>query len=342
VKRARGKGRRLLLVAVAGVLSVATCLLAPSQNDHGRPQPRAVGAGGATTFAANPLCPEPAAAPAPIADVADGGTVVGDRLLTRFAAIGDFGINSDGERAVAALIKGWSPDFVITLGDNNYPSGGADTIDINIGQFFHELIGGYTGRFGCGARENRFFPALGNHDLITAAGKPYVDYFQLPGNERYYDLVRGPVHLFAINSDGSEPDGNTAGSAQAAWLKAKLAASTTRWQVVYMHHPPYSSGSHGSTPELQWPYAAWGADLVLSGHDHTYERIAADGITYVVNGLGGAANYAFGTPVAGSTVRYTDGFGAVLIDADASRLRLRFIGTAGNVIDEAILGAATP
>jgi hypothetical protein len=336
LKHARGTGRRLLLAATAGVLSAATCLLAPTQNDHRRPHP--LGAGGAEpTAAAPPLCP--ARTPVP---VADGGAGTADRLLTHFAAIGDYGINSDGERQVAALVKSWAPDFVITLGDNNYPSGGADTIDTNIGQFFHELIGGYSGHYGCAPRDNQFFPALGNHDLLTAAGKPYFDYFQLPGNERYYDFVRGAVHLFAIDSDGSEPDGNTATSAQAMWLKAKLAASTTRWQVVYMHHPPYSSGAHGSTAELQWPFAAWGADLVLSGHDHMYERIVADGITYVVNGLGGAANYAFNTPVPGSTARYTDGFGAMLIDADASRLRLRFIGTAGNVIDEAVLGAGAP
>ena len=335
---ARGTRGWLLLATVAGVLSVVTCLLVPGHDERNRPQPLGAGGGGETTVAGAPFCPE--RAPAEVAVAGDSGAAgaADDRWLTRFAAIGDYGINSDGERQVAALVKGWSPDFVITLGDNNYPSGAVGTIDTNIGQFFHELIGGYVGRFGCGARENRFFPALGNHDLYTDAGRPYVDYFQLPGNERYYDFVRGAVHLFALDSDGSEPDGNTAGSAQATWLKARLAASTARWQVVYLHHAPYSSGAHGSSPELQWPYAAWGADLVLAGHDHTYERIAVDGITYVVNGLGGAANYAFGTVVPGSVARYTGGFGALLLDADASRMRLRFIGTAGNLIDEAVLG----
>ena len=101
--------------------------------------------------------------------------------------------------------------------------------------------------------------------------------------------MRGAVHLFAIDSDGSEPDGNSADSRQAAWLRDTLATSTARWQVVYMHHPPYSSSSHGSAVEMQWPYAQWGAEVVMAGHDHSYERIDADGITYIVNGLGGAA-----------------------------------------------------
>ena len=55
-----------------------------------------------------------------------------------------------------------------------------------------------------------------------------------------------------------------------------LAASTAPWKIVYMHHPPYSSSQHGSTPGMQWPFENWGASLVLTGHDHTYERILRD------------------------------------------------------------------
>jgi tartrate-resistant acid phosphatase type 5 len=331
--RARSLHRRLLLAAVLVVLPVATCLLAPGELSRPLPSPRDGGAGG------------PLSAPAPLCHEVDAGAGAGvpaDRLETRFAVIGDYGINSEGERQVAALVKAWRPDFVITLGDNNYPSGAADTIDVNIGQYFHDLIGGYVGRFGCGAATNRFFPALGNHDLYTGGGRPYLDYFQLPGNERYYDFVRGAVHLFALDSDPSEPDGNTADSKQAAWLRDTLATSTARFQVVYMHHPPYSSSAHGSTPALQWPYAAWGADLVLAGHDHSYERIDADGITYIVNGVGGAQTYPIGTLVAGSRFSYADGFGAMLVDADATVMRLRFFGVGGRLIDETTIPAPAP
>jgi hypothetical protein len=85
---------------------------------------------------------------------------------------------------------------------------------------------------------------------------------------------------------------------------------------------------------MQWPYAKWGADLVLTGHDHLYERIKVHGINYVVNGLGGAEMYALGTAVPGTVARFTGGFGAMLIDADATRMRARFIGVDGKVIDE--------
>jgi tartrate-resistant acid phosphatase type 5 len=323
-----------LLGAAAVVLSLGTCLVAPKQEERRRPHPldaaprvdAGAGAVDAGTVFATICAPEThPAAP-------------GERLATRFVVIGDYGNASAGEQSVAALVDGWDPDFILTTGDNNYPSGAGDTIDVNIGQFFHRFIASYTGRFGCGAAANRFFPALGNHDLDTAAGQPYLDYFHLPGNERYYDFVQGDVQLFAIDSDPREPDGIAADSVQAAWLKQRLASSTARWQVVYMHHPPYSSGPHGSTPPLQWPYAAWGADLVLAGHDHDYERIQADGITYVVNGVGGAESYAIGTLIPGSVASYTGGFGALLVDADATRMHVRFYGTAGNPIDDFQLG----
>jgi len=167
----------------------------------------------------------------------------------RFAAIGDYGNASANEAAVAALVKGWHPDFIITLGDNNYNNGGASTIDGNIGQFYSDYIFPYTGSFGAGASENRFFPALGNHDWRTRSGvpsvpQPYLDYFSLPagpGNERYYDFVQGPVHFFVVDSDPHEPDGTSSTSVQGQWLQSQLAAASEPWKIVTMHHPPYSS-----------------------------------------------------------------------------------------------------
>ncbi len=247
----------------------------------------------------------------------------------RFAAIGDYGVANSGEQAVANLVKSWNPDFIITLGDNNYPDGAASTIDSRIGQYFHDFIYPYTGSYGPGSAINRFFPALGNHDWVTAGAQPYLYYFSLPNNERYYNFTQEIVEFFAIDSDSHEPDGTTSTSAQAAWLRQKLAASNATWKIVYFHHPPYSSGTtHGSTTRLQWPFQQWGASAVLSGHDHGYERILHDGIPYIVNGLGGASIYAFGTPVAGSQVRYNAAFGAQLIEASADHLTFQFYSVA--------------
>jgi tartrate-resistant acid phosphatase type 5 len=263
----------------------------------------------------------------------------GESCLTpaiRFAAFGDYGLDGPDEAAVARLVKSWNPDFVLTLGDNNYGVGGADTIDANIGKHYQEFIGDYAGSYGPGSPTNRFFPSLGNHDWWYAgleAIAPYVDYFNLPGsqfanssgNERYYDFVWGPVHFFALNSSQREPDGRTGASLQGAWLRNALANSASPWQIVFFHESPYSSGSDsGSTPDMQWPFREWGADLVLSAHDHNYERLFVDGVTYLVAGTGGAALRAMNPLVPGSVMTYNEAHGSLLITADRAYLRAEF------------------
>lgn len=252
----------------------------------------------------------------------------------RFAVIGDYGVAGEYMAAVAELVISWRPDIILTVGDNNYPDGEAATIDENIGQYFHDYIYPYTGEYGEGAVQNRFFPTLGNHDWNTLSAQPYLDYFTLPGNERYYDFVWGPVHFFAIDSDSREPDRIGRSSTQAAWLQAALAASTAQWKIVYMHHPPYSSALHGSEAALQWPFQEWGANAVISGHDHVYERILIDGFPYFVNGLGGSPNrYGFILPISGSQTRYRAMHGAMLVDATLNQIIFQFVNVLGEVID---------
>jgi hypothetical protein len=267
----------------------------------------------------------------------------------RFGVIGDYGCMCQAEADVAAVVKSWNPDLIITVGDNNYNSGAASTIDGNIGRDYHEYIGNYTGSYGAGSPTNRFFPSLGNHDWGTTSGSPpvptpYLNYFTLPagpGNERYYTFTSGPVQFFAIDSDPAEPHGRSSGSTQGQWLQTQLAASTAPWQVVYFHHTPYSSGSHGNDATMQWPFAAWGADVVLTGHDHTYERLQINGIPYIVNGLGGKSIYTFSTPVAGSQVRYNGNYGAMRVDANDTSMQFQFITRSGAVVDTYTLSTSS-
>ncbi|RMG94700.1 MAG: alkaline phosphatase [Chloroflexi bacterium] len=261
----------------------------------------------------------------------------------RFAVIGDYGTNTQTAADVARLVTNWQPDFIVTTGDNNYPNGAAQTIDTNIGQYYHQFIGNYQGQYGSGADENRFFPIPGNHDWQTGSLQPYLDYFTLPGNERYYDIRRGPVHIFALDSDYREPDGNKANSPQAQWLQNRLQASTAPWKLVFIHHPPYSSGQHGDTRRVQWPYAEWGATAVLSGHDHTYERIQRDNILYYVIGISGRAIYPFQHTTKGSLIRYNGDYGAMLITASDTCINFSFYIRTGQLIDSYTLYVpATP
>ena len=99
------------------------------------------------------------------------------------------------------------------------------------------------------------------------------------------------------------------------------AASSAPWQMVLLHHAPYSSGLHGSMAAMQWPYQAWGADAVLAGHDHDYERLQVGKIPYFVNGLGGMSRYPFLRQVAGSQARYSADYGAMLVTASETAIR---------------------
>lgn len=261
----------------------------------------------------------------------------------KFAIVGDFGMLGDKSRAVSDLIKSWNPDFIITTGDNNYPSGAEETIDDNIGSLYSTYIFPYIGKYTPSPiQKNRFYPCLGNHDLDTDAGTPYLKYFSLPGNGRYYDFIKGDVHFFALSSDPREPDGIDIKSKQADWLKKRLKESTSRWKIVYFHHPIYSS--HIKIPssnekvssgrKINFPFADWRVSVVLSGHAHVYERFEVKGIPYIINGLGGEEPYEFYDLDPESLVRFTGDHGAILAEVKENKIFFKFITISGKIIDE--------
>ncbi len=261
----------------------------------------------------------------------------------RFSAIGDYGDGSALETAVANLVKGWGPDFIITTGDNNYPKGEEETIDENIGRDYHTYIQGYAGDYGQGSSDQKFYPSLGNHDWdckkCNKYPKHYLKFFNFPKNKLYYEFVRGPVHFFALDSDSREPDGISENSEQAKWLKKQLAKSTSRFNIVFFHHAPYVSGGHGPAKRLRWPFKQWGVDAVLTGHDHLYERIIVDDLPYFVNGSGGAelTQEYVEKPAQGSKIRYNKMNGAMLITADEKSATFEFYNVKGEQIDRYVI-----
>lgn len=263
---------------------------------------------------------------------------------TVLAAFGDYGVDNADELAVANLVKGWEPDGILALGDNNYPSGSSTTIDENVGKYFADYIYPYLGSYDSAATENKFWPVLGNHDLDTLDGEPYLDYFPTPINQRYYDKVIGHVHIFALNSGYDtagnivETSGTTSTSVQAEWLRSALARSTSKWNIVILHHSPYTNGST-YTPgkvELRWPFEEWGADAVLSGHSHVYERIEKgdNDFKYFVVGTGGRTLHSFiATPIDQVAGQNTE-FGALKITATCDDLSFEFITVDDVVVDD--------
>lgn len=255
----------------------------------------------------------------------------------RFAVIGDYGSGSSSERDVAQMIDSWKPDFIATVGDNYYPGGADATMDRNIGRFYHAYISPYKGSYGPGATTNRFFPIPGHRDWDSDALRLYLEYFTLPGRQRYYDVARGPVHLFMLDTDEREPDGATATSLQGRWLKRRLAESTAPWKLVFAHHAPFTSHQVEDNYRMRWPFKEWGADAVLSGYYHVYERLLVDGIPYFVNGAGGSWTSHFGDIEPDSRFRYEGGFGAMMVDASNSQIFFRFVSSEGRIIDEYVV-----
>jgi predicted phosphodiesterase len=267
----------------------------------------------------------------------------------RFAVIGDFGDNSTPEADVANLVNSWNVDFIVTVGDNNYPDGEASTIDENIGQYYHAYIYPYIGSYGSGSpgNQNRFFPVVGNHDWDSQAElDPYLDYFDLPkndesNNEEYYDFVWGDVHFFMIDSDPRQADGIEETSAQALWIKDKMLNSTAKWKIAVLHRPPYhSTGSQYN--EMRWPFKSWGADAVLSGHKHNYERLIVDDLLYFVNGLGGKDRQSFNSIRSESQFHYKDDYGAMLVEATSGAISFAFYTRTGSLMDSYEIDEPTP
>jgi hypothetical protein len=259
------------------------------------------------------------------------------RGTTRFAVIGDYGMGTPYSRHVALMVDSWKPDFIATVGDNNYPEGAAETLDQNVGQFYHGYIGSYRGQYGTGAGTNRFFPSPGHVDWDTDRLAPYLEYFTLPGNERYYDVRRGPVHLFLLDTDPREPDGTDTASVQGQWLRQGLAASDAPWKIVLAHHAPYTSHTVPDNEHMRWPFASWDADAVISGYYHVYERLLVDGIPYFVNGTGGTWTSQFAQIDGHSRFRYNADLGAMIVDAAADSVVFRYLDRRGTLIDRLTL-----
>ena len=254
-----------------------------------------------------------------------------------FAVIGDFGSGSAREAAVAQMVASWSPAFVVTTGDNNYGAASdLDSYDPNVGQFYHSFIAPYMGAYGAGATSNAFFPAIGNHDWDIGGGAPYFTFFTLPGNERFYELARGPVRFVFLDSDSREPDGRSPGSVQGVWAEARMAAATEPFVFVVFHHPAYTSGTR--EPVMLWPFKAWGADAVLTGHVHNYERLTDVGLTYFVNGQGGHSTHAFGTIHPASQLRYNAQDGAQRVTVSRFKATFQYFAVDGTVIDSYAIG----
>jgi subtilisin family serine protease len=246
-----------------------------------------------------------------------------------FVGAGDIANCSTTEDEATAKLLDNIPGAVFLLGDNAYPDGSASD--------FKNCYDPTWGR-----HKARTYPIPGNHEYHTSGASAYYDYFGAAAGSRgkgYYSYNLGAWHIIALNSEIAA----NAGSEQEKWLRADLAANPTSCTLAYWHRPLFSSGDgHGNDPKMKdiWRtlYES-GADVVLSGHDHNYERFAlqdADGraapnrgIREFVVGTGGTSLRGIGTVRANSEVRNADTHGVLKLTLRAGSYAWEFVPIAG-------------
>lgn len=253
-----------------------------------------------------------------------------------FVVLGDSRDGSPAAAAIANQMAAWPFDLWLHTGDL-VTSGLAAEYDPQVFAIYRRLLAAVP-----------FFSAIGNHEYLGDGPAAYLNNFYLPQNGpagllgRAYSFDWANAHFTVFDSGA----GFTPGSAQYNWLQSDLAATRQPWKFVVDHHPPYSSGSHGSDfavrDTLGPLFERYGVDVMFSGHDHDYERTfpmaggqiagaGQRGVTYVVTGGGGAPLYPVGrsafTALSVSTNHFTRSVVA------GCQLVMQSIGANGQILD---------
>lgn len=247
------------------------------------------------------------------------------------------GCDEPGDEATARLLDS-IPGIIFTAGDNAYPNGRVE-----------DFANCYAPTWG--RHRERTRPSPGNHDWRTADGAPYFAYFGVQAGDSgvgYYSWDFAGWHFISLNSNiATEP-----GSPQERWLRADLARHRARCTLAYWHHPRFSSAQHGDDDDVDPLWRALyeaGADVVVGGHDHAYERFApqtpdaaadpARGIRQFVVGTGGRDHYDFEEIRPNSEVRDNTSLGVLVLRLEPAGYRWRFVAAEGGTFADEGVGA---
>ena len=244
--------------------------------------------------------------------------------------------STGGDEATAKLLGGIA-GTVFTAGDNAYDNG----TSAEFTNCYHPTWGRHI---------ERTRPSAGNHDYYTAGASGYFEYFGAKAGDPqkgYYSYDRGQWHIVALNSNCDEVGGCGRESAQLQWLRNDLRRNSTACTLAYWHHARFSSGEHGSDPSTApfWKvlYNHHG-DVIVSGHDHDYERFALQapdgtrdrehGIRQFVVGTGGTDLRPFAVIEANSQVRNSETHGVLKLTLNPSGYSWKFVPVAGKIFTD--------
>ncbi len=244
-------------------------------------------------------------------------TAAAPDATVHFVAVGDVGTGGAAQLGIAKRMLAEPFDFALVLGDLAYDSGSASQLDSKFFAIYRDFM-----------RYVPVYPSIGNHERRTRLGRPYFEAFVLPEPERYYSFDWGPIHFVAI--DTTLPN-----TTQLEWLEQDLSSTKQRWVIAYGHHPSYTNSLRGPQKGVRRAFAKifteHHVDLVLTGHEHQYERFRIAGVNYIVSGGGGGQLTKFvGTKEAlkQATVHHFLAF-----EVSPDELKMRAIDIAGNEIE---------
>jgi acid phosphatase type 7 len=235
-------------------------------------------------------------------------------------AVGDIGAcDQEADDRVARLADSL-PGTIALLGDTVYPQATDEVL--------RECL-----EPAWGPLRDRIRPAAGNHDYVEGSADAWFDFFgEAAGRagEGWYSYSLGAWHVVALNSNlCGERGGCDPGSPQHDWLVDDLRQADADCLVAYWHHPRLSSGRHGSQPQVQPLWDALvdgGVDVTLHGHDHTYERLAFDGVTSFVVGTGGRSLYLWERdPLPETKARHDQNYGLLYLVLGEGRFTWEFL-----------------
>lgn len=241
----------------------------------------------------------------------------------KFAVIGDTGTGDKHQVAVAkqlAATRAKFPfEFVIMVGDNIYGGNSARDYDRKFAIPYKPLLDANI----------KFYAALGNHDDPS---ERYYKPFNMSG-ERYYTFKPADgVRFFALDS-------NYMDEMQLKWLDEQLATSGSEWKIAFFHHPPYSSGeTHGSNEtlrtQLEPRFVKAGVNVVLTGHEHFYERIKPQkGIAYFITGSSAKLREGNITQTALTAKGFDSGYTFMIVEIVGNDLYYQTITDTGKTVD---------
>jgi predicted MPP superfamily phosphohydrolase len=246
----------------------------------------------------------------------------------KFAVLGDFGTASGEQYDLAAQMKRahdvFPFEFVTLVGDNLYGSERPQDFKKKFEMPYQPLLEAGV----------KFYASLGNHD---AREQRYYKQFNMDGKLYYSLKMKQSVRFFALESTYMDPQ-------QVAWLENELRDSTENWKIPYFHHPPYSSGDrHGSDQRLREVleplFLKYNVSVVLTGHDHFYERTKPQkGIVYFVCGSGGQLRKGNIDKSSGITAAGNDTDQVFMVaEINGDDLSFNAVSRGGQIIDSGVI-----